>query len=69
MLEAMANTDMTHFFTGNGPLCGIRMARRLSVATSRTTCPECRALLEEQERADAERSAPAVHVLGRMRRA
>jgi hypothetical protein len=69
MLGGMADTDMTHFFTGDGPLCGIRIAHRLSVTTSRTTCPDCRALLQEQERSEAERSAPALHLLGRMRRA
>ncbi len=63
----MAEVDITHFFTGEGTLCGARDAHRLSVIATRTSCPACRALLEEREQFEAESNARAIRLLGRTR--
>jgi hypothetical protein len=62
----MADTDITHFFTGEGALCGARVACRWTLVESRTTCVACRELLEAREQFDAEASARSV-LVGRMR--
>ncbi len=59
----MPEIDVTHFFTGERTLCGARIALRLSVIASRTTCPACRAMLEEQEQFEAEASAHPIRLL------
>ncbi len=63
----MAEPPITHFFTGEGALCGARAASRWTLVESRTSCAACRELIQAREQFEAEASARSV-LLGGTRR-
>ncbi len=58
----MADPDITHFFTGEGALCGALAANRWTLVESRISCAACRVLIQEREQFEAEASARSLVV-------